>query len=231
MSEQLQCHVESVTPLTEFVYRIKLRPESPAAFQAGQYLQLCITANDKRPFSIASVPGDGTLELHIGASIRDGKAMQVIHFLQVNREIKVELPFGDAYLRQPQQRPIVLVIGGTGFSYARSIIGELLKQPLKQPVYLYWGGRDRRSLYLTPLAQQWESKEHFHFIPVLETPPSGWQGKIGKVHEAVLEDFVSLDGYDVYVAGPFEMAGVVRATFAERGLHPDHLYGDAYSFI
>ncbi|RCU45539.1 NAD(P)H-flavin reductase [Corallincola luteus] len=228
----LQCKVETVTPLTEFVYRVKLRCQTPVEFAAGQYLQLCITERDKRPFSIASVPGDNVIELHIGASTRDGKAMEVIHFLQVNRDIQVELPLGDAQLRQPLARPIILVIGGTGFSYARSIVGELLKQPLSQPVYLYWGGRDRRSLYLAPLAQQWaQQTPHFHFIPVLENPPSGWQGKQGKVHEAVLEDFVSLDSYDVYVAGPFEMAGVVRAAFARQGLHPDHLYGDAYAFI
>jgi aquacobalamin reductase/NAD(P)H-flavin reductase len=232
MSQDVQCQVESVAPLNESVYRVLLRPSVAVNFLAGQYLLLCLTADDKRPFSIASTPDDELLELHVGAPIGDAKAMELIHFLQVNRAISVELPFGEAYLRQPQQRPLILVIGGTGFSYACSILTELFKQPQRHAVYLYWGGRASEALYMQAAVEQWAAKhEHFHFVPVVEAASSSWSGKVGKVHQAVLEDFVSLSDYEVYVAGPFSMAGVVRSEFLQQGLAPQHLFGDAYAFI
>ena len=48
---------------------------------------------------------------------------------------------------------------------------------------------------------------------------------------AVLADFASLDLYDIYVAGRFEMAAVVRESLRLRGVSADHLFGDAYQFI
>ena len=48
--------------------------------------------------------------------------------------------------------------------------------------------------------------------------------------DAVLADFASLDQYDIYVAGRFEMAAVVRQTLRLRGVQDEHLFGDAYQF-
>ena len=62
-------------------------------------------------------------------------------------------------------------------------------------------------------------------------PEEGWHGRKGMVHEAVLADFASLDQYDIYVAGRFEMAAVVRQTLRLRGVDDEHLFGDAYQYI
>ena len=66
---------------------------------------------------------------------------------------------------------------------------------------------------------------------MVEDPPVNWQGKTGWVHKAVLADFVSLEPYQVYLAGRFEMAGAAREDFQQQGLLLENLYGDAYEFI
>ena len=66
---------------------------------------------------------------------------------------------------------------------------------------------------------------------MVQFPDESWHGRKGMVHEAVLADFASLDQYDIYVAGRFEMAAVVRQTLRLRGVDDEHLFGDAYQYI
>jgi aquacobalamin reductase/NAD(P)H-flavin reductase len=231
MTELVLGQIGSLAPFNEFVYRVCLRLPKAVPFQAGQYLQICLSKEDKRPFSIASAPGGDLLELHIGASEHDSRAMEVIKHLERHNQVELELPLGNAYLHE-SERPLLLVAGGTGFSYVKSIVETLLQKPMKRPVFLYWGGREESSLYLADLAKSWAADTaKFNFVPVLETPPTGWSGRAGSVLDAISTDFVSLEAYDVYVAGRFEMAGAARQRFFEMGLPEKHLFGDAYAFI
>ena len=69
------------------------------------------------------------------------------------------------------------------------------------------------------------------FIPVVQEPEADWTGKTGLVHKAIMDDFVSLHDYDIYVAGRFEMAGAAREEFKVLGAEPERIFGDAYEFI
>ena len=71
MTELVTGQIESLVPLTEFVYQLRVRMPNAISFKAGQYLLICLTEEDKRPFSIASAPGSDALELHIGAAEHD----------------------------------------------------------------------------------------------------------------------------------------------------------------
>ncbi|ALS96956.1 NAD(P)H-flavin reductase [Lacimicrobium alkaliphilum] len=232
MSE-FECQVVTIEPLTANVQRILLRPENAPDFKAGQYIRVVMDEGDKRPFSIANAPDEsGLIELHIGAAEHNPWAMQVIEKMQSAPGIMLDGPHGNAFLRNDRPHPTILMAGGTGFSYTWSILQQLLRSPLKEPLFLYWGTRTQDDMYalqeLEELAQQ-HSK--FRFIPVLENPDSDWQGRSGLVHQAVLEDFVSLEPYQVYIAGRFEMAGAAREDFHNQGLMLENLFGDAYDFI
>jgi aquacobalamin reductase/NAD(P)H-flavin reductase len=66
---------------------------------------------------------------------------------------------------------------------------------------------------------------------VVELAETDWAGRTGWVHQAVLDDIQDLAAYQVYVAGRFEMAKVVRNDFIKQGLPITSLFGDAYAFI
>ena len=51
------------------------------------------------------------------------------------------------------------------------------------------------------------------------------------MHQAVLDDIVSLDAYDIYIAGPFPMVGVVRDAFLEQGAKREQMFADAFAYI
>uniref|UniRef100_A0A486XVL3 NAD(P)H-flavin reductase n=1 Tax=Rheinheimera sp. BAL341 TaxID=1708203 RepID=A0A486XVL3_9GAMM len=230
------CTVDLIEALTPSVNRVLLTPATPVNFSSGQYLQLCLSESDKRPFSIASIPGATQLELHIGGSVSDQYASQALaHLLQqyqLQQPVQAEIGLGNAQLRADSKRPVILVAGGTGFSYVYSIAQSIAAAQLDQPVFVYWGVREQTALYHNDVMQQWAAQNNkYRFIPVVQHPDENWQGRSGMVHEAVLADFVSLEAYDIYVAGPFAMAGVVRNVFIEQGAHREHMFADAFAYI
>ncbi len=230
MSE-ITCRVTDISPLTDTIYKVVLTPQQAVNYKPGHYLQVVMGEKDLRPFSIASIPSQTKLELHIGATPDNKYAWEVLEAMRSIGQIKIAQPKGDAYWRE-LPRPTLLMAGGTGFSYTYSILQAMLAEGLKEPLYLYWGTRSLDDMYafqaLQEMAQQ---HDKFCFVPVVENPSNDWQGKTGWVHEAVLADFTSLEPYHVYIAGRFEMAGVAREAFTQKGLKKDHLFGDAYAFI
>jgi len=189
---------------------------------------------DKRPFSMASTPMEKEIiELHIGASEINLYAMAVMERIQQQREITVDIPHGDAWLREEGERPLILIAGGTGFSYARSILLTALAQQPQRDIAIYWGGRELKHLYdLDELNALAVKHPNLKVIPVVEQPEEGWEGRNGTVLTAVMQDYGTLSEHDIYIAGRFEMAKIARDRFcAERGALEAHMYGDAFAFI
>ncbi|SFU19921.1 aquacobalamin reductase / NAD(P)H-flavin reductase [Kosakonia arachidis] len=230
----LSCKVTSVDAITDTVYRVRLVPEAAFSFRAGQYLMVVMDERDKRPFSMASTPDQHDyIELHIGASELNLYAMAVMDRILKDREIVIDIPHGDAWLRDDGQRPMVLIAGGTGFSYARSILLTTLAQNPNREVSIYWGGREEKHLYdLAELEALSVDHPNLRVVPVVEQPEEGWRGRSGTVLAAVMQDFGSLSEHDIYIAGRFEMAKIARDLFCnERGAREDRLFGDAFAFI
>jgi NAD(P)H-flavin reductase len=230
---EISCQVVEITPLTHSVKRVLLAPASPLTFKAGQYLQVIMGEKDRRPFSIANAPkDDNLLELHIGAGQDNKYANEVLERMQQHSHISIDGVHGNAYLRDNVIKPIILLAGGTGFSYTYAILQQLQMKPRSEPIFLYWGTRTIDDMYaFDELCQTEKSHKNFKFMPVLEQAPENWTGRTGWVHKAVVADFVSLEAYQVYVAGRFEMAGVAREDFHQKGLLLANLFGDAYQFI
>jgi len=230
----VSCKVTSVEAITDTVYRVRLVPEADFSFRAGQYLMVVMDERDKRPFSMASTPMEKEIiELHIGASEINLYAMAVMERIQQQREITVDIPHGDAWLREEGERPLILIAGGTGFSYARSILLTALAQQPQRDIAIYWGGRELKHLYdLDELNALAVKHPNLKVIPVVEQPEEGWEGRNGTVLTAVMQDYGTLSEHDIYIAGRFEMAKIARDRFcAERGALEAHMYGDAFAFI
>lgn len=233
----VKAHIVNISALTEFVFKVELKPNNPAQFEAGQYLQLVLGEKDKRAFSIASRPSQtDLLELHVGASEENSYAMQALNHLQAhfadNTEVELEVGLGISQLRENSQLPIVLLAGGTGFSYVKSMADHLAEINSNRPVFFYWGVRDESALYAKAEMESWAAtKANFNFVPVVENASSDWQGHTGYVHKAVMKDIMSLEPYEIYMAGRFDMIGPVRDDFIEHGALRENMYADAFAFI
>ena len=215
----VSCEIQSLTSLTPHVFKVILQPNEKIDFIPGQYLNFVMSEEDKRPFSIASSPNNALIELQIGAFVADSYPMQ-------------EIPLGNAQLRTDSERPLLLLAGGTGFSYIKSMFEYLVEQQSQRHFMVYWGLRELSAAYeLEETAALIAKLPHANFIPVIENKCDNWQGKTGLVHQAVMHDIISLEPYDIYLAGRFEMVGVIRNDFIEHGALRDHMYADAFAFI
>lgn len=230
--QPVTCKINSIEKLNHFLYRIFLTPVQSVPYKAGQYVSIVMGKGDKRHFSIANAPLNNTIELHIGATPENSYAMQVIEKMQKDGEVEVEIGNGDAYLRENSQRPIILMAGGTGFSYVKSLLEQIVALQLPNQVYLYWGVKEYAHFYFENEAAEWAKKHNnIHFHPVIELPENEWQGRQGYVHHAVLQEFAELSPFDIYIVGRFEMAKVAREDFIAQGAMPEHIYGDAFAFM
>ncbi|WP_047048179.1 NAD(P)H-flavin reductase [Vibrio mexicanus] len=234
-----QCKVKSIESLAANTYRILLHPETPVTFKAGQYLTVVMGEKDKRPFSIASSPcrHEGELELHIGAAEQNAYALEVVEVMKAalenDSEITIDAPHGDAWVREESENPILLIAGGTGFSYVRSILDHCIAQNKNNTIYLYWGAKDASQLYAkAELDKIMSEHSNVTFVPVVESAQDAWSGKTGNVLQAIHSDFDTLENFDIYIAGRFEMAGAAREQFTQNlNAQSDQMYADAYAFI
>jgi len=226
------CKVKTITPLTSAVFEVILTPETPVVHKAGQYLKVVMSEEDARPFSIAN-PAHDTPELllQIGAHPDNPYAWEVLERLRSAKSISIDAPHGNAFLKN-NGRPLLLLAGGTGFSYTYAILQQALITDPSCRIELFWGVRQQQDLYcLEHLNQLAKQHANFHFHPVVEHPASEWKGLSGWVHKAVIGQVKNLTEYDVYVAGRFEMAKVVRDDFYALGLPQEQLIGDAFEYL
>ena len=234
----ISCQIVSLTSLTAHVFKVILKPSEKVDFIPGQYLNFVMSEEDKRPFSIASSPNSDHIELQIGAFVADSYPMQVIDRIKSaqkeNDLVTVEMPAGNAQLRTESERPLLLLAGGTGFSYIKSMFEYLSEQNSQRHIMVYWGLRELDAAYELEETQAIISKlPNASFIPVIENIDDNgtWQGKTGLVHLAALDDIASFESYDIYLAGRFEMVGAIRNDFIEHGALEEHMYADAFAYI
>src|SRR4051812_38201479 len=172
----LACSVVGLDDATHDIKRVRLAIESggPFDFSAGQFASVTFGGCAPRDYSMANVPGDPVLEFHVRRSAGGTVSAYVAEQLKPGDPVRVEGPFGASYLREGHRGPIVAVAGGSGLAPIKSIVERALAQKLPQHIYLYFGVRSERDLYLhdhfAALAKQHET---LHFTPVLSEAASG----------------------------------------------------------
>ncbi len=232
----LPCRVERIEKPAEDVaiLYLKLPTGERLQFLAGQYVDILLKEGKRRSFSMANAPHDDQfLQLHVRKTPGGAFSIYVFDQMKERAILRFEGPLGTFFLREDSDKPIVFVAGGTGFAPIKAIIEHALHHQIDRPMVLYWGVRSRKDLYLADLPARWQAAHPgFSFIPVLSDPlpDDGWPGRTGFVHQAVLDDFDSLAGYQVYACGAPGMTDIARKTFVEeKGLAEDEFYCDAFT--
>lgn len=198
-------------------------------FTAGQYIHILLDGGARRAYSFANPPHDNErIELHVRRVPGGRFTTHVFEHMQEGDRIDFEGPLGRFTLRQ-NERPILFVAGATGFAPVKCIVEDAFHRGIMRPMWLYWGARKREDLYMTELAEQWQ-RQHpdFHFVPVLSDLPADdpWPGRRGLVHQAMLEDFPDMRGYELYACGSVAMAESAVPAFLAQGLDENSCHAD-----
>ncbi|MFK8069025.1 MAG: CDP-6-deoxy-delta-3,4-glucoseen reductase [Gammaproteobacteria bacterium] len=213
---------------------LKLPSTERLQFLAGQYIDILMKDGKERSFSLANAPHDDEY-LQLQVRYYDGGVFSEIVFKEMKEKtlLRIKGPFGNFFLREDSNRPIIFVAGGTGFAPIKGIIEHMIAKGDQRPVLLYWGVRSKRDLYSDKLAREWAEKhDHIEYFPVLSDPleDDNWKGKTGFVHNAILEDITDFSEMDVYASGPPIMVESIHKSFAQYGLQQERLFSDAFEF-
>lgn len=211
--------------------RLSLPPGETIEFAAGQYINVVLEDGQRRAFSFANPPHEkGEIELHVRWIPNGHFTTFVFTRLKVGDSLRFEGPLGNFALNE-STAPILFIAGATGFAPVKSIVEDAFYRGIQRPMWLYWGVRRRRDLYLFDLAERWQ-REHpnFHFVPVLSeaAPEDKWLGRQGLVHESMLQDFPNLIGHEVYVCGSVRMVESAVPALIAQGLSEDACFSDAF---
>ncbi|MBL8515364.1 MAG: CDP-6-deoxy-delta-3,4-glucoseen reductase [Betaproteobacteria bacterium] len=232
----LPCRVEKIDKLAHDVVALKLRlpANERLQFRAGQYIDILLKDGKRRSFSMANAPhADEFIELHIRAVPGGTFSQHVMHEMKERAILRFEGPLGSFCLNEDSDKPIIFMAGGTGFAPIKAIIEHALHAHIDRQMVLYWGARSLRDLYLPDLPAKWQREySHLTFIPVLSDPlpEDHWQGRTGLVHQAILDDFSDMAGYEVYACGAPIMIEVGQRAFAARGLPPEAFFADSFTY-
>ena len=228
MSE-INCRITSLKAVSDTLI-LRMRPQLEVNFVAGQYLLLSFDGEHFKPFSIASTPNDEDIELHIRDNPNDPLESSLLEKYRAKEALKLKDPSGECTLnRVSMDRPILYIAGGTGYAPCHAMIRTLLANENRPTVSLYWGAAQAKELYLHGELQLWASQQPgFKYIPVVQFPNNDdvTSYRTGFVHQAVLDDGLTLADYDIYLSGSGIMVGHVHTALVKAGADPEHIFSD-----
>ena len=142
--------VLSVDWLSPTVLRLRLTPQRPLRYRAGQHLVLWADNHIARPYSLASLPDeDRFLEFHLDCA-HPGEFVDAARAFNVGDEVRLGELRGGALRYDPdwQEHPLWLLASGTGLGPLFGVLREALRQDHQGPIRLVHVARDEQEHYL-----------------------------------------------------------------------------------
>lgn len=225
----LPARIDSLELLSEDVVAVTLRtpPASQLIYRAGQYIDVIGPDGIRRSYSLANAPrSDGKLRLEI-RRVDGGLLSQYwFHKAKANDLLRIEGPLGTFSRRASPVKNLIFLATGTGIAPVKAILEELASSTEKnnyEQIFVYWGGRTVSDLYWRPEFQDLK----LSFIPVLSRQ-SDYDGRIGYVQQAVIDDGIDLSVSAVYACGSEAMIASARTLLVAAGLNERAFYSDAF---
>lgn len=128
--EGIATRVEALDWCGGDVLRLRLMPECPVRYRAGQHALLWTAGGIARPYSLASVPGEEPwLEFHLDCA-RPGVFSEAARKLTIGDSLRLgQLHQGALhYDADWQNQPLLLLAAGTGLAPLWSVLREALRQ-------------------------------------------------------------------------------------------------------
>ncbi len=236
MQQTYNCEIIQCKKISSDIYLIILgAPENqPFDYQPGQYLYVDMAKDDSRPYSIASIPGDGQwLHMHLKDVPGNDFTGQVLEKLQNSSHINIRLADGRCTIdRSNGINPLLFIAGGTGFAHSHSIIQALLSSDDSRAISLYWGANSKSEFYLQEKINLWATEHpNFTYIPVISGTEDDWAGERGMVHEAVFRNIDQLVDYDIFLSGSSAMVFNIYRQLRDKKVPSNQIFSDMLDIL
>jgi ferredoxin-NADP reductase len=228
--------VTSVVRETESAVTIGLAPSSWPGHQAGQHLDVRLTAEDgyqaSREYSIASAPGEPpaiTVE-----RLDDGEVSPYLtDELRAGDQLELRGPVGGYFVWSPADGgPVSLLAGGSGIAPLRSILRHRLRSGSDAPVRLLYSARTLSDvIYRDELASV--PADVTVSYTLTRAQPPGWTGYAGRISADMLASAAwpaSLDPL-AYVCGPTPFVEAAAGLLVGTGYRPERVKTERFGGV
>jgi ferredoxin-NADP reductase len=181
--------VVSVTDETDSVRTIGLDLPDWPGHQAGQHLDVRLTAEDgysaERSYSIASADGEPvaiTVE-----RLEDGEVSPYLtRELRPGDQMEVRGPIGNWFTWGPQDGgPLLLIAGGSGVVPLRAILRHRERTGSTVPARMLYSSRSLDDVIYRDELDKYRGSADVRYTLTRRQPP-GWRGLAGRVDDAML---------------------------------------------
>ncbi len=220
---QVDAEISSVEHLGSSVMRMRLTSSAPLEFRAGQYITLLRNDGLARSYSIASLPSEGRIELHIRLLPNGRMSEWVRTEARSGMAVRVMGPSGDCFYTpgKPEQ-PLLLAGTGTGLAPLYGILRDALDQRHSGPIHLFHGALNESGLYfrdeLTALAEQ---HGNFKYTPSLFEAD-------GPLDKVILGQYPKPAGMRGFLCGDPTLVAILKKKLFLAGMALGEIHADAF---
>lgn len=228
---QLGATITALDLLSADVLRVRLHCDAPLTFRAGQYVTIIREGGLARSYSIASLPDESDLELHV-RRITGGRMSGWLHSeARIGERVSVLGPSGECfYVPGKEDQPMLLVGTGTGLAPLYGILRDALRHGHRAPIHLFHGALHRGGLYLVEeLRRLTASHAHLAYTPaVLQDDECPADLAVGPIDQVVLKRFPKLNGWRGYVCGDPALVQSLKKKLFLSGIASRDIFADAF---
>ncbi|MFP2904440.1 FAD-binding oxidoreductase [Pyxidicoccus sp. 3LFB2] len=226
---RVPARLTSLALLSQDVLRVRLTPEAPFDYRAGQYVSLVREDGLARSYSLASLPREGALELHV--RLIPGGAMSgwLASEARPGDRLFLQGPAGSCfYVPGRPEQPLLLAGTGTGLAPLYGIVRDALEAGHSGPIYLFHGARVPEGLYLRD-----ELRELAERHPQLHYRPGVLAGGSRDIAEGPLDVLIRAEcpkpvGWRAWLCGDPGLVLSLRKKLFLSGLSLKDLHADAF---
>jgi len=215
--------ITALDRLSDNVLRLRLSTDTRFDYRPGQYLTLLRHDGLARSYSIASLPADRTLELHVRLLAAGRMSQWLACDASVGSSLFVQGPSGDCfYTAGREEQPLLLAGTGTGLAPLYGIARDALAAGHHGPIHLFHGATTSSGLYLqTELHQLAEAHPNFIYTPtVLDSD--------GPMDKAILKRCPTLKGWRAYICGDPAIVQRFKKALFLAGAALNDIHADAF---
>jgi NAD(P)H-flavin reductase len=218
---QVPARILSLDPLSGDVVRVRLVCDADFEFRPGQYVSLVREDGLARSYSIASLPTDGFLELHIRL-LPGGRMSEWLRSQAgVGDRVRVLGPSGDCfYVPGRPDQPLLLIGTGTGLAPLYGVLKDALQQGHSGPIHLVHGALREAGLYLREELTALNG-EMFHYVPSLFESD-------GPIDQMILKRFPKPAGSRAFLCGDPAIVQSLKKKLFLQGMDLRDIHADAF---
>jgi len=202
-------------------------------FAAGQAVMLGLRGSPlRKPYSIASAPWEVNKSgiMQVLCQVEDSGGLDPhLELASPGTMIDLDGPFGSFGLPNQIDGPLLFIAGGTGIAPLRSMLIEHLSRPTPHLVALIYSVRSVDELaFRAELGALEIARRITSYFTVTRDEKTEWQGRRGRIGEALLSEALPSPRSTCFICGPPELVADASALLMKLGVSAERILTEKY---